>query len=141
MKDVKEDPVGKAKAFICNHAAHWFALRRFGSHWFNLNSLNDHPEYVSPMYLNLFLGQLRQEGYTIFVVTGNLPQCEADLLADFAFDVTEYNTQFKKKTTTTTNTGSRSPQDAELERVLRESLASSEDQELERVLRLSMQQQ
>uniref|UniRef100_A0A3Q2Z8R8 ubiquitinyl hydrolase 1 n=1 Tax=Hippocampus comes TaxID=109280 RepID=A0A3Q2Z8R8_HIPCM len=46
--------------------------------WFNLNSLLTGPELISDTYLALFLAQLQQEGYSIFVVQGNLPDCEAD---------------------------------------------------------------
>uniref|UniRef100_A0A3Q1KCD7 ubiquitinyl hydrolase 1 n=1 Tax=Anabas testudineus TaxID=64144 RepID=A0A3Q1KCD7_ANATE len=46
--------------------------------WFNLNSLLTGPELISDTYLALFLAQLQQEGYSIFVVRGNLPECEAE---------------------------------------------------------------
>uniref|UniRef100_A0A8C9FTJ3 ubiquitinyl hydrolase 1 n=1 Tax=Pavo cristatus TaxID=9049 RepID=A0A8C9FTJ3_PAVCR len=48
--------------------------------WFNLNSLLMGPELISDTYLALFLAQLQQEGYSIFVVKGDLPDCEADQL-------------------------------------------------------------
>uniref|UniRef100_A0A452TGE1 ubiquitinyl hydrolase 1 n=1 Tax=Ursus maritimus TaxID=29073 RepID=A0A452TGE1_URSMA len=48
--------------------------------WFNLNSLLTGPELISDTYLALFLAQLQQEGYSIFVVKGDLPDCEADQL-------------------------------------------------------------
>uniref|UniRef100_A0A3B5RC72 ubiquitinyl hydrolase 1 n=1 Tax=Xiphophorus maculatus TaxID=8083 RepID=A0A3B5RC72_XIPMA len=46
--------------------------------WFNLNSLLTGPELISDTYLALFLAQLQQEGYSIFVIRGNLPECEAE---------------------------------------------------------------
>uniref|UniRef100_A0A3B3CT07 ubiquitinyl hydrolase 1 n=1 Tax=Oryzias melastigma TaxID=30732 RepID=A0A3B3CT07_ORYME len=46
--------------------------------WFNLNSLLTGPELISDTYLALFLAQLQQEGYSIFVIQGNLPECEAE---------------------------------------------------------------
>uniref|UniRef100_A0A287D9J3 ubiquitinyl hydrolase 1 n=1 Tax=Ictidomys tridecemlineatus TaxID=43179 RepID=A0A287D9J3_ICTTR len=49
-------------------------------YWFNLNSLLTGPELISDTYLALFLAQLQQEGYSIFVVKGDLPDCEADQL-------------------------------------------------------------
>ncbi|XP_035023495.1 ataxin-3 isoform X2 [Hippoglossus stenolepis] len=58
-------------AFICNYKEHWFT-------WFNLNSLLTGPELISDTYLALFLAQLQQEGYSIFVIRGNLPDCEAE---------------------------------------------------------------
>ena len=61
-----------------------------------MDSLKKSPELVTDLYLNLFLAQLQVEGivsflnyrlclheasgYSIFVVTGPLPVCEADEL-------------------------------------------------------------
>lgn len=70
----------KMQAFICNYKDHWFTIRRLGNQWFNLNSLLARPELISDTYLALFLAQLQQEGYSIFVVFGDLPECEADNL-------------------------------------------------------------
>uniref|UniRef100_A0A8I3X2H3 Ataxin-3 homolog n=1 Tax=Callithrix jacchus TaxID=9483 RepID=A0A8I3X2H3_CALJA len=53
----------------------FFSIQRF-----NLNSLLTGPELISDTYLALFLAQLQQEGYSIFVVKGDLPDCEADQL-------------------------------------------------------------
>lgn len=78
----------------------------FSPQWFNLNSLLSGPELLSNTYLGLFLAQLQNEGrikerlvdvleqtinvsplslclfpyqgYSIFVVRGDLPPCEAD---------------------------------------------------------------
>ncbi|KAM9777612.1 LOW QUALITY PROTEIN: ataxin-3 [Neosynchiropus ocellatus] len=66
------------KAFICNYKEHWFTIRKLGQQWFNLNSLLTGPELISDTYLALFLAQLQQEGYSIFVILGNLPECEAE---------------------------------------------------------------
>ncbi|XP_061751139.1 ataxin-3 isoform X2 [Nerophis ophidion] len=65
-------------AFICNYKEHWFTIRKLGQQWFNLNSLLTGPELISDTYLALFLAQLQQEGYSIFVIRGNLPDCEAE---------------------------------------------------------------
>jgi len=57
-------------AFVLNHASHWFTLRRFGpppGYWYNLNSFHD-PQWLSHMYLGMFLNQAETEGYTIFAV-------------------------------------------------------------------------
>uniref|UniRef100_A0A3Q3WMZ2 ubiquitinyl hydrolase 1 n=1 Tax=Mola mola TaxID=94237 RepID=A0A3Q3WMZ2_MOLML len=51
--------------------------------WFNLNSLLTGPELISDTYLALFLAQLQQEGYSIFVIRGNLPECEAEQILGF----------------------------------------------------------
>lgn len=76
---VKSDPC-RMKAFICNYKDHWFTIRRLGNQWFNLNSLLSKPELISDTYLALFLAQLKNDGYSIFVVLGDLPECEADQL-------------------------------------------------------------
>lgn len=66
------------QAYICNYRDHWFTIRRLGNQWFNLNSLLSGPELISNTYLTMFLAQLQQEGYSIFVVSGKLPECAAD---------------------------------------------------------------
>ncbi|XP_014066278.1 ataxin-3 isoform X1 [Salmo salar] len=66
------------KSFICNYKEHWFTIRKLGQQWFNLNSLLTGPELISDTYLALFLAQLQQEGYSIFVIRGNLPGCDAE---------------------------------------------------------------
>ncbi|XP_045144052.1 ataxin-3 [Echinops telfairi] len=73
------DPIHE-RSFICNYKEHWFTVRKLGKQWFNLNSLLTGPELISDTYLALFLAQLQQEGYSIFVVKGELPDCEADQL-------------------------------------------------------------
>uniref|UniRef100_A0A8D2ZMD4 ubiquitinyl hydrolase 1 n=1 Tax=Scophthalmus maximus TaxID=52904 RepID=A0A8D2ZMD4_SCOMX len=70
-------------AFICNYKEHWFTIRKLGQQWFNLNSLLTGPELISDTYLALFLAQLQQEGYSIFVIRGNLPECEAEQILRF----------------------------------------------------------
>ncbi|XP_052010295.1 ataxin-3-like [Xyrauchen texanus] len=76
-QQLRIDPINE-KAFICNYKEHWFTVRKLGQQWFNLNSLLTGPELISDTYLALFLAQLQQEGYSIFVICGNLPDCEAD---------------------------------------------------------------
>mmetsp|Transcript_1695 Transcript_1695/g.3247 ORF Transcript_1695/g.3247 Transcript_1695/m.3247 type:complete len:370 (-) Transcript_1695:180-1289(-) len=76
------------KAYVCNLLNHWFCLRRIGRRWWNLNSLYKTPELVSQTFLTIYLEQLKMEGYSIFLVVGNLPPCQAEeaeaqgLLAD-----------------------------------------------------------
>lgn len=72
-----ENPAGM-KAFICNYRDHWLTIRKIGKQWFNLNSLLNRPELISDTYLALFLAQLRNDGYSIFTVLGELPECTAD---------------------------------------------------------------
>lgn len=78
-RDANRDPKTMG-AYICNYKDHWFTIRKLGNQWFNLNSLLSKPELISDTYLALFLAQLQQEGYSIFIVFGALPECEADKL-------------------------------------------------------------
>nr|CAD7569382.1 unnamed protein product [Timema californicum] len=66
--------------YICNYRDHWFTIRRLGHQWFNLNSLLTGPELLSDTHLTMFLAQLQQEGYSIFVVFGSFPECDVDQL-------------------------------------------------------------
>ncbi|ESO94236.1 hypothetical protein LOTGIDRAFT_118875 [Lottia gigantea] len=77
--EARNNPTNQ-RAFICNFRQHWFAIRKLGNQWFNLNSLLTGPELISDTYLSLFLTQLQQEGYSIFVIKGRIPDCEADQL-------------------------------------------------------------
>jgi len=68
-------------AYICNLHEHWFTLRKFSglsSRWYNLDSLLRGPESISQTYLGMLLNQLENEGYSIFVVKGQLPPSQAD---------------------------------------------------------------
>ncbi|KAK3597854.1 hypothetical protein CHS0354_029431 [Potamilus streckersoni] len=78
-RNARQDPT-QQKAYICNFREHWLTIRKLGYQWFNLNSLLTGPELISDTYLNMFLTQLQEEGYSIFVVNGELPECEADEL-------------------------------------------------------------
>ena len=44
----------------------------------------EEPSYISDTYLGLFLAQLRNDGYHIFVIRGSLDHCQGDDLIDFA---------------------------------------------------------
>lgn len=87
---IRNDPTN-AQAFIFNMESHWFCVRRFqniktgpniaAKHsyaFFNLNSLLSQPEYMSSLYLTEYLKQMLNEGYSIFVVKGEFPECPAD---------------------------------------------------------------
>eukprot|EP00002_Diphylleia_rotans_P015567 TRINITY_DN3013_c0_g3_i6.p1 TRINITY_DN3013_c0_g3~~TRINITY_DN3013_c0_g3_i6.p1 ORF type:complete len:212 (+),score=31.60 TRINITY_DN3013_c0_g3_i6:82-717(+) len=56
--------------FICNLQSHWFAIRKIGQKWFNLNSSFRRARQISDTYLSLFLTQLLSENYSVYVVTG-----------------------------------------------------------------------
>ena len=84
IKDKSE--LNKHMGFICNSSAHWFTIRRVGDVVYNLNSTNRHmPEIVSEFYLSAFLMAVKEGGYQIFVIDGELPKVDMD------FDVVNKN--------------------------------------------------
>lgn len=66
------------KAYICNFKQHWYTIRRIGNYWFNLNSMLRGPELITDTYLAVLLKQLETDGYSIFIVDGEVPTSEAD---------------------------------------------------------------
>ena len=65
--DAKANPVAQT-GFICNLQAHWFAVRKIGGTWYNLNSLLKAPEEITDFYLALYFETLVEGGYSIFVL-------------------------------------------------------------------------
>lgn len=97
---VLQNPCAES-AFICHYNNHWFAIRKLGRQWFNLNSMQRGPKFISDTYLSLFLAQLKSEGYYIFVVRGQLPDCEAhQLLTLIPHDPSTDEEQHQANTTT-----------------------------------------
>ncbi|KAI9204415.1 Josephin-domain-containing protein [Polychytrium aggregatum] len=73
------------RAFILNLDSHWMALRKFGiqrPRWFNLDSTLHAPQPISDTYLAMLLMEYRDRGYSVFVVRGVMPDCQADKIAD-----------------------------------------------------------
>ncbi|CAG2158387.1 unnamed protein product [Oppiella nova] len=136
------------KAYICNYREHWFTIRKIGRQWFNLNSLLTGPELISDTYLSLFLVQLQREGYSIFIVNGILPNCNADnVLAEqivtqnekprLLSEVNKSKTKSKERNQSLTE-----EDDKELEEVLRmsiESNAEAERRQMETALAMSLE--
>ncbi|CAG9855912.1 unnamed protein product [Phyllotreta striolata] len=126
-------------AFICNFKDHWFTVRKIGRQWFNLNSLLSKPELISDTYLVLFLAQLKNDGYSIFAVLGDLPECTADEIL---------RNQPVYAVPRPVLMSNLSTEDPELQAALQLSLANetdflpreTEDPDLQEALRLSMQQ-
>jgi len=42
-------------------------------HRFDVNSTKEKPSYVSDSYLSMLLSQMKQDGYSVFVVRGRFP--------------------------------------------------------------------
>ncbi|KAL1736026.1 Josephin-domain-containing protein [Schizophyllum commune] len=95
MRTFQDHPEAQI-AFIFNQNQHWYTLRRFGDltvgstsgHWFDLNSFNESPQWVSKLYLGMFIQQAETEGYSVFVVRQKnpnapieIPRTDADELA------------------------------------------------------------
>jgi hypothetical protein len=63
-----------AKAFILNFDSHWFTVRQLANgEYYDLNSLIPRPRHVTKFYLHAYLAQMKEEGYTLFIVKGDLP--------------------------------------------------------------------
>jgi Ataxin-3 len=75
-----QDP-NQFEGFLLNLDSHWFCLRKLstatGRRWFNLNSLQKIPTVLGDFFVSAFLAQMKQSGYSIFVVIpgplGRLP--------------------------------------------------------------------
>lgn len=75
----------EAHAYLLRNCHAWVALRRVGAHWVNLNHLMRRPAQMPAAHLSSGLIHLEEEGYVIFAVVGDLPECVAD--GDSVFDV------------------------------------------------------
>ncbi|PNF30246.1 hypothetical protein B7P43_G01247 [Cryptotermes secundus] len=121
------------QAFICNYRDHWFTVRRLGQQWFNLNSLLTGPELISDTYLAMFLAQLQQEGYSIFVVFGTFPECEADALLTLVPAVQSVKPQslapLKGQNVSSVASNHERSSEEDLQRALKLSLGSQESRE------------
>ncbi|XP_074647980.1 ataxin-3-like isoform X2 [Tubulanus polymorphus] len=128
-------------AFICNFREHWFTIRKLGHQWFNLNSLLTGPELVSDTHLKLLLAQLQQEGYSIFLIVGTLPECEADQLLMTMAAVPKVNPKLIHVAQQSSGTAGQSAgavsQD-DLQRALRQSM--EDDDHLQEAMRVSMEE-
>ena len=67
------EPPARERGFIFNRREHWFALRRLGDTWFELNSMDAHPKAMSAAHLDLFFAAHLEKGYSIFRVRGDFP--------------------------------------------------------------------
>jgi len=69
--------IEEVQAFIVHFEDHWFCIRKFGNDWYNLNSNLEKPEIVTESYLELMLQSM--ENASIYVLIGDLPECEYDV--------------------------------------------------------------
>lgn len=68
------DEPSQQKAFIVNRSQHWLTIRKIHGRWWNLNSVNERPEVISDFYLTALLSQLRDDGFQVFIVDGDIPE-------------------------------------------------------------------
>ncbi|XP_048736411.1 ataxin-3-like [Ostrea edulis] len=138
-REARQSPVAQ-NAYICNFRDHWFCIRKIGKQWFNLNSLLTGPELISDTYLSLFLTQLQQEGYSIFIVTGRLPECEADDVLNLAPAVQLIKPRLINENQSISKSDTQTD-DPELQRALMESRCEEEkdDKMLQRALQMSLE--
>eukprot|EP01068_Selenidium_serpulae_P016499 Selendium_serpulae@DN6304_c1_g2_i1.p1 len=59
------------QGFICHHQDHWFAIRKVNGQWWNLDSLKNGPSKISASDLIRTLTLLKQNGYSVLIVTGD----------------------------------------------------------------------
>jgi ataxin-3 len=79
MKAALAEPA-KQQGFICNKEEHWFALRRIGGEWFDLNSCLNEPRHRTNAQLDATVRQTIKDGYDVFAVTGTYPPLEPSQL-------------------------------------------------------------
>lgn len=79
----KGKPLTDQEAFVCHNDNHWFCIRKIHGKWFNLNSTNKTgPQLISDFYFTLFIDSIADNGYQIFVVSGNFPHFEPSVFAE-----------------------------------------------------------
>mmetsp|Transcript_65679 Transcript_65679/g.122444 ORF Transcript_65679/g.122444 Transcript_65679/m.122444 type:complete len:323 (-) Transcript_65679:161-1129(-) len=66
--------VSKETGFICNKREHWFAIRRLGAEWFDLNSCLKTPQHYTNADVQHHINEAMREGYMVFVVRGDYPR-------------------------------------------------------------------
>lgn len=150
-QQARADPLSMT-AYICNLREHWLTIRRFGSQFFDLNSISTVPKLISDTYLSLYLTQLKQSGYSIFIVNGILPTCAADeKLSNHPIDPTYFrslidradgnrNDKTGNKRTKSSPASTSSFEEQEIQRAIKASveLDNSQDSALQQVLAQSL---
>jgi ataxin-3 len=61
------------QAFIFNHDLHWFTLRKKCGTWYNLNSISSGPRIITEFNLSAMIGSLKDQGFTVFFISGSFP--------------------------------------------------------------------
>lgn len=72
MRGVAARPEGEV-GFIFNRSQHWFTVRKLGTYFFDLNSMQPQPRVLSAAQLCDTIKQAAANGYSVFVVRGKFP--------------------------------------------------------------------
>lgn len=129
------DPIAKyantspesQSAYICNLDQHWFAIRKFGNvntRFYNLNSTFPEPKHITETYLGMFLLQIKTEGYSIFIVNGELPTSDADqqaMLNPIPQKIQQYDSESDLEKAIKMSMG-QTEEDDDLQRAIKESM-------------------
>ena len=75
---LRQKDITTISGFICHKSDHWFAIRKIGSRYWNLNSSLTHPTVISHFALAVEMEQWSKEGYTLFCVLIELPEHTID---------------------------------------------------------------
>ena len=75
-EEIRNKEITSWKGFILNKQSHWFTIRKISDRFWNLNSILEKPEQISHFQFASFVEQMRNEGYSVFIVMEN------DLLSD-----------------------------------------------------------
>lgn len=135
--DIRSHPT-KAIAYIFNFNSHWYSIRRFQTDpvlrpstnesyaFINLDSLLSRPEYMSSSFLTEYLKQMQNEGYSIFIVSGEFPECAAEPL------------RYVKNAAAPTSTTTTASSIIDLSKSDSKSSVSDQDEDIQRAIRLSL---
>lgn len=77
--------IADMQGFLCHKSDHWFAIRRIGGRYWNLNSMLEIPVVISHFALATEMEKWKNEGYTIFCVPSGLPSAGVKLGSDAAW--------------------------------------------------------
>jgi Ataxin-3 len=71
---LRQNDITTISGFICHKSDHWFAIRKIGSRYWNLNSSQECPTVISHFSLAVEMDLWSKGGYTLFCVLSELPE-------------------------------------------------------------------
>lgn len=91
-KDFSDIDFTTKEAFICNSNNHWFTVRKLYNTWFNLDSTLDQPKIISDFYLSLFIENVKNNGYLVFVIEGEFKDMSEEIDPEYNNNYLDYLT-------------------------------------------------